>query len=159
MKKVYLCDFSICFSHYANSSSKLVKSLPLSQLCHHLASQEWAGGSSLPCVCQGKVGQAASGDVGVRAAEPFIIHVSLPHNYLCYPRELRTPLSLPASHLDSNWDLKTLETWVGGSVHYCWWMVPWVMCPADPQRTCAWFSSEELSFLFSSTDLLFTSAN
>lgn len=135
---------------------------PLSQVCHHPPGQVGLGAALCP-ECPGQTGPSckcrASGDVGVRAAEPSIIHLSLPHNYLCYPRELRTPLSLPASHFDSNWDLKTLETWVGGSVHYCWWMVPWVMCPADPQRSSAWFSSEELSFLFSSTDLLFTSAN
>lgn len=107
MKKVYLCA---CLSVFPTVSTLLQNQLRPSpsptepegawgQLC----ALSVPGQSGPSCKCR------ASGDVGGRVAEPFIIHVSLPHNYLCYPRELRTHLSLPASHLDSNWDLKTPE--------------------------------------------------
>lgn len=155
--------FPICFSHHVHSSN-LVKLLPSSLPL--LTKKQWRDWGQLSATCLPRQSRPsykciASGNLGVRAAEPFIIRISLPHNYLHYPRERRTPLSLPASHLDSNWDLKTLETWVGGSVHYFWWMLPWVMRPADPQRTCAQLSIEEVSFffLFLSMDLLFASAN
>lgn len=139
----------ICFSHNFTVLQICLNCSPTSlPFAVQLGKQARGWGSSLPHACWGNTDQgckcAASSNVGVRAAEPFTVHISLPHNYLPYPGELRTPLSHTASHLDSNWGLKTFETRVCGSVHYCWWMLPWVMHPADAQRTCTQLSIEEL---------------